>query len=234
MTLIEVLIVIGIVTMLAAMIVPVFSSLVTRHEMGTCMGNLKNLGQALLMYRADYLAFPPDVSEWWVQSKGQHGLGLAQLHYAYWAYEQAGSLNDKLYAMPAGDYLPNVANLHCPHAPLGRPDYSTWTPAPDPAAYQPSPYLGGYNAYDWNYRRDRYLGGAGVWLDQGLRNLLQPFPPDDTVITWCPLHRSKPPQDATDLGDIRAGDHDLVLFADGSVESKQSRYDQYKATRARE
>ena len=85
--------------------------------------------------------------------------------------------------------------------------------------------LGGYNVYDWNYRRDR----SSIWPEQDMRNLLQPYPPDNTVVTWCPMHRDTAPTSAADLGDIKGGDQDLVLWVDGSVNRMPSRYDQYKA-----
>jgi len=213
MTMIEVLVVLGIMAVLVAMIVPVFRALQLRHQVGACAYNLKNIGQALLMYRADHMGFPPDAGEWWDQSKGLHGLGLSQLYYAYWSYDRATPAE---YVMPPSNYLRDVRMLHCPRAPADTPDYTDW------------PYLGGYNVYDWNYRRDR----SGIWPGQGLRNLRQPFPPDNTVVTWCPRHRDTPPPDETTLGDLRAGDHDLVLWADGSVSNfvtTPSRDDQYEA-----
>jgi hypothetical protein len=66
-----------------------------------------------------------------------------------------------------------------------------------------------------------------------MRNLLAPFPPDNTVITWCPMHRDDPPAGADDLGNIRTGDQDLVLWVDGSVNRMPSRYDQYTAEQPR-
>jgi len=210
MTIIEVLVVISIAAILAAMILPVFSAIQYRQHLSVCASNLKTIGQALLMYRADHQGFPPDVSEWWNQTQNQRGLGLAQLYYAYWAYEQTTPSD---YAMPPANYLTEVRVLHCPRAPAERPDYSDW------------PYLGGYNVYDWNYRRDR----SSIWPEQDMRNLLQPYPPDNTVVTWCPMHRDTAPTSAADLGDIKGGDQDLVLWVDGSVNRMPSRYDQYKA-----
>jgi type II secretory pathway pseudopilin PulG len=218
MTLIEVLVVIGIMVILATMVVPIFSTLQSRQQVSVCANNLRMIGQALLMYRADHMGFPPDAGEWWVAPNppqpGTHGLGLAQLYYAFWAYEQAGPLD---YVIPPANYLTGARALHCPRAPADRPDFGDW------------PYLGGYNVYDWNYRRDR----SSVWPEQGLRNLKQPFPPDNTVVTWCPMHRAIPPADPTDLGDLRRNDQDLVLWADGSVSRMPSRYDQYKAEQPR-
>jgi type II secretory pathway pseudopilin PulG len=225
MTMIEVMVVLGIMAVLAAMVVPVFRALQLRHQAGACAYNLKNIGQALLMYRADNMGFPPDAKEWWDQSKGLHGLGLSQLYYGYWVHDQA---TPGEYVMPPSNYLRDVRMLHCPRAPADAPDYTDW------------PYLGGYNVYDWNYRRDRWHHSdltQNTWgAEQGLRNLKQPFPPDNTVVTWCPRHRDTPPPDETTLGGIRAGDHDLVLWADGSVSNfvtTPSRDDQYKAEQPR-
>jgi len=214
LTLIELMVVIAITAALAAMVVPIFGALQYRQHMSACASNLKAIGQALLMYRSDYLAFPPDVTEWWDQSHNQRGLGLAQLYYAYWAYEQTPPAD---YVLPPANYITEARALHCPRAPVDRPDYDDW------------PYLGGYNAYGWNYRRDR----SDIWPEQGLRNLTQPFPPDHTVVTWCPMHRTNPPRDETDPGDIVSGDQDLVLWVDGSVSRMPSRYDQYKAEQPR-
>ena len=112
-----------------------------------------------------------------------------------------------------GDYIRQARVLHCPRAPVESSDFGDW------------PYLGGYNVYDWNYRRDR----SDIWSEQRQRRLDQPFPPGNTVITWCSMHRQNPPQDETSLGDIASGDRDLVLWVDGSVSRKPSRYDQYEA-----
>jgi hypothetical protein len=50
------------------------------------------------------------------------------------------------------------------------------------------------------------------------RNLFQPYPPADTVVTWCPYHRkSSVPAFPGIAVDPVPGDQDMVLFADGSV-----------------
>lgn len=214
MTMIEVMVVIAIMAVLAAIVVPVFSALQYRQHLGACATNLKTIGQALLMYRSDYLGFPPDRSEWWDESRGQRGLGLSQLYYAYWAHDQTPPAP---YVLPAADYLRELRVLHCPRAPADRADVADW------------PDLGGYNIYDWNYRRDR----SDIWPEQGNRHLKQPFPPDNTVVTWCPMHRAHPPLDQGDPGDIVSGDWDLVLWADGSVSRMPSRFDQYQAEQPR-
>jgi len=231
MTMIEVMVVLAIAAVLAAMVVPVFSAVQFRQHMGACASNLKTIGQALLMYRSDHLGFPPDATEWWVApnppAPGQHGLGLAQLYYAYWIYEQASPSDYEFYVVAPANYITEVRALHCPRAPADRPDFASWRPVLKTSGqtYEPSPYLGGYNTYDWNYRRDR----SSVWPEQGARNLMEPFPPDNTVVTWCPMHRDNAPQAVDELGDVNSRDWDLVLWADGSVGRLSSRFDQYKA-----
>jgi type II secretory pathway pseudopilin PulG len=109
-----------------------------------------------------------------------------------------------------------VEILHCPANPVARPQFAT------PGASLPDPTLGGYNNYDYYYRRS--WGAAVNRPGQGSRDLKQPFPPDETVVTWCPYHRNappRPPQPPDYLpqpGNVVPGEIDLVLFADGVVE----------------
>lgn len=97
------------------------------------------------------------------------------------------------------------------------------------------PYAGGWNNYDMFYRRNFWNPGTMLLgPDQGNRNLLQPYPPVDTVITWCPYHRhTKPPSGpgVPSLDKPAVGDEDLVLYADGSVRAVLStqQNDVYKA-----
>jgi prepilin-type N-terminal cleavage/methylation domain-containing protein len=385
MTMVEVLVVIAIAAVLTAMVVPIFSTIRFRQHMGACASNLKTIGQALLMYRSDYLAFPPDHSEWSAALQ-MYDLGLSQLYYAYWANQtdvvrpdgdadvnwsatgsphyaqineqaqaptQGGPANAggadtadavsadaaqngavesfdmqtrsgvaavtqvdvwaycradgagdasvdiylpstgwqplqelnagggwewrqvrwvgswtqadldqlrvrftaltpasgntvqiaALYALvswsklprvlPPANYITEARVLHCPRAPTDSLDQQKMSAdredLGDPNSPPYWPYLGGYNVYDWNYLRNR----SDIWPEQGARNLTQPFPPDDTVVTWCPMHRDNAPRTAHELGDVNSRDWDLVLWADGSVGRMAARFDQYKAEQPR-
>jgi len=63
-----------------------------------------------------------------------------------------------------------------------------------------------------------FLPGPGDGPDDN------PFPPGDTVVTWCPYHRNSPAvwidpatKAAYDVSADSPGDYVTVLFLDGSV-----------------
>ncbi len=80
------------------------------------------------------------------------------------------------------------------------------------------PYLRRWDNYDMFYRRNYWHPGRPIPGVTDKRNLFQPYPPADTVVTWCPYHRSsRAPSAPGEATQINPGDEDLVLFADGSV-----------------
>jgi type II secretory pathway pseudopilin PulG len=58
-----------------------------------------------------------------------------------------------------------------------------------------------WNNYDLFYHRNQWHPGlkpeAAPEPTQGARHLLQPYPPADTVVTWCPYHRKDTRRRAT-------------------------------------
>jgi len=222
-TLLEVVIVLGLVAVLAAIVVPVFGSIQSRQRRTTCASNLRAIGEALAMYRDDYRAFPPDVTEDWDTRKA---LGIYFLNYL----SQADKSGAGVYTTAEGDYLRTEALLRCPANPVDKADYSGVRTGSADAAY-----LGGYNAYDWYYRRDWDAAltdlGLGGWAEMGKRHLKDPYPPDNAVFTWCTMHRNAQPTSTLEglQWDPERGDRDIVLFADGSVEVLPASKEQYKA-----
>jgi len=220
-TLLEVAVVIALAAIVLAITVPSFSSMRRRNELSTCALNLKTIGTALLMYREDWMGFPLDRLELARKMYSGEDIGGPGLFYLFYLYRNpeakkaAGEV--KWWSNVRADYtVRRVEILHCPANPVAQPQFTT------PGASPPDPTLGGYNNYDYYYRRS--WGAAVTWPDQGSRNLTQPFPPDETVVTWCPYHRNappRPPQPPNYLpqpGQLVPGETDLVLFADGVVD----------------
>jgi prepilin-type N-terminal cleavage/methylation domain-containing protein len=226
-TLLEMMVVLGLLAVLAAIVIPVFGGIQSRQRRATCAANLRAISEALLLYRDDYRAFPPDVTEDW---GGKKALGLFYLNYLV---PNAVPTTGVVYSTAQGDYLRDEKFLHCPANPVEKPDYSGLLSGSADAAY-----LGGYNAYDWYYRRDwddylKSLGGAfaGGWPEMGNRKLKQAYPPANTVVTWCTMHRNARPTSTLEglQWDPERGDQDIVLFVDGTVEVLPASKEQYKA-----
>lgn len=113
-----------------------------------------------------------------------------------------------------GGYITRLEVFHCPAN-------NTKLKDSDLTQRDRLPTLGGWNNYDMFYRRNFWNPGTQntmVGDKKEDRNLLQAYPPADTVVTWCPRHRQAPaPAGPGVPGRVTAGDKDLVLFVDGSV-----------------
>jgi len=119
-------------------------------------------------------------------------------------------LNGLLWFRGAG-YIDELSTFHCPtnETELNENDLQNRAQLP---------YLRGWNNYDMYYRRNFWHTGKPISGLTDNRNLFRPYPPADTVVTWCPYHRnSAVPAFPGMAADPAPGDHDLVLFADGSV-----------------
>ncbi len=273
-TLVELLVVIGIIVLVMAITVPSYNALSAQNQRSSCAANLKAIGQALALFREDYQCFPPDSTEnlwteeavaqyrqiYGVEPPGDHsigtlvgaayrpdgtpfetgvkGLGLFTLYYigAYASQLPPASSDWRLYddenntSLPSlrfrlqqsgqglnglswfkgSGYVTERLTYHCPagDAKLTQSDLGDRSKLP---------LLGGWNSYDRYYRRNFWHPGAPTELTDN-RNLFDPYPPADTVVTWCPYHRdTSPPSGPGVASDVTPGDQDLVLFVDGSV-----------------
>jgi prepilin-type N-terminal cleavage/methylation domain-containing protein len=270
-TLVELMVVIGILAIMAAIAVPSFHVMERNRDRSTCAANLKAIGQALAIFRQDYNCYPPDATEFvWTEEAlesyrsqygadppGDHrlgtplgaayhpdgtpfqtdvkGMGLYTLYYlgAYAAALPPLSLEPRLdrEVYPSVDvrgglsqfdwfrgsgYITKQGFFHCP-ANDAKLDFANllWRQTEDRPGV---PYLGGWANYDMFYRRNFWHEGYQPSEGSDNRNLFQAYPPVDTVITWCPYHHSSnPPAGPGVISEVRPGDEDLVLFADGSV-----------------
>jgi prepilin-type N-terminal cleavage/methylation domain-containing protein len=206
-SLVELLTVIAIIAILAAVIFPVMGSVREKARQSSCMSNLHNIWLALRMYKQDERQMPVSIGPFMAK----------------------GSSAEISPLFP--EYLKNKSALHCPnndegdantYEPLAR--VQRWVASPsdiaaqgvtnDPvllgASFSQANSYDGYltpNGYELRYSRYRTLNPSDPDYSRqlALRN-----PPDDTVITWCSYHRRRSPSGP-------AGD-DLVLFMSGEVE----------------
>ena len=97
MTLIELLVIVAIITVLIGIVVPAFRNARHRARQAVCMGNLKDIGVAIIMYCNDYDDHFP-----------------YQINYAYTG---AGHMNWLTLTLPYLGYTGNMQSpkvLHCP------------------------------------------------------------------------------------------------------------------------
>jgi prepilin-type N-terminal cleavage/methylation domain-containing protein/prepilin-type processing-associated H-X9-DG protein len=105
-TLIELMVVISIISMLAAIMFPAFSAARAKARSTVCLSNIKQLGMALLLYADDYdEGFAP------------FDYKIDDEHWQYWYGLQTGTWPDFKYDLTKGlleEYKHNVAIMHCP------------------------------------------------------------------------------------------------------------------------
>jgi len=242
-SLVEMVVVLGLLALLVAITFPVFGAHRRSHEYSTCSLNLNTIGHGLRMYWEDWLGFPPDSTEDVGKDyDGQDikGPGLFYLYYLYRNSEARKQPSElRWWTNVQADYgVRRMAILHCPANPHDEAIVRR------PTDSRPDPTLGGYNNYDVYYRRSwdepyedldvngrhddgepyEDMNSNGRYDAMGRRSLLESFPQDETVVTWCPFHRNAPPPGPDPVngwpreGRVRPGEQDLVLWVDGAVE----------------
>ena len=107
-TLIELLVVIAIIALLAAIIFPTFHQAREKGRMVTCLSNLRQLGNAVLLYTQDYDEFLPGATD------GPSGAGMAG---GWTFYTQFGDFDAGNFQPAQGGiwpYVKNAAIYTCP------------------------------------------------------------------------------------------------------------------------
>jgi type II secretory pathway pseudopilin PulG len=203
-TLVEILVVIGIIILLLAITVPIAMRLTAGNRLMGCEANMHRLYQALRMYRLDEGGFPP--YEYNPATNTITGRGLLLL--------------------PELGYLKSDRPLRCPSDDGKYEDYPASTRPSDFALNAPYPYTADDAlSYQWidpdataaqNWYAFKYLTNRPlVAQDRDTERIPYDgrgtlYQPDDTaVITWCQQHRKT----VTEAG---RGQY-LVLFWDGRV-----------------
>jgi prepilin-type N-terminal cleavage/methylation domain-containing protein len=139
-TLVELLVVIGMMAVLAAIIVPGYMSVERSQKLNGCMNHLRAIGVALAMYREDYGSYPPAPAPAYLESSGSDATYLPFSSGTGTAFAPSdalpGHLNDLTvggsYNGPPMKYIVRLASA-------GTPDQfewsvnngGTWEPAQD-------------------------------------------------------------------------------------------------------
>jgi prepilin-type N-terminal cleavage/methylation domain-containing protein len=212
-TMVELLTVIAIIAILAAIIFPVMSTVRRNVWKAQCTTNLHSIAQALKLYKDDWRVYPD-----------------ALLGYKFEDPRQGNQVIEQTFLYP--QYIKELSTFRCPLAPE-RSDNPTVTttqlitgaPAVHPIYKTPLAYYlwDSYDGtrvphpngpYQLHYTRKWSPGGPDFRDDP--RQLIYRNPPDNTVVTWCTYHRFY------SSGAPEQGSIDLVLFLDGHVKPAPS------------
>jgi len=206
--LIELLVVIAIIAILAALLFPVFNIVQGRIRRATCESNLKQIYQAMEMYKAD----------WGVYPDGLYGV----------AYGAGGPLEQRLVAKTK-----DAGVFTCPAANPSFKGNNTLVRPVNPTGGASTPAVDRYgrglwyplrSSYDFQFRPNLPTGTAELhyalkWTPPGVtgmadekRQLYMKTQPTDTVVTWCLYHASLDPS-----GNPRQGEKAVVLFLNGRI-----------------
>jgi len=214
-TLLELVAVIGIVAVLAAITIPAAQKVREGNRMVTCQGHMRTMYQALVMYRLDEQAFP------FFDPDDAFGTGAGGPPPAYDPATDGQHRHYGLMSLLDGGYVQSPETMRCPDDVRNNVDGQPYTDATrylryevyprqdlhltgEPWKYQP--YRGESNGSDPDYYRQ--LVGPTGFLD---RNWI---PAETTLVFWCDQH--------VDTLSQGGKPQYLALFWDGSVRTKDA------------
>lgn len=213
-SLIELLTVIAIIALLAAIIFPVMSTARERSRQASCISNMNQIQQALKLYKQDNNRYPAVLSGYVQPGTSLDNLRTGTLFREYVSTPKTFScpnsiVTDLSVAIPDPLAGQNLVGLDRPSGgQLYRYDsYTAQVLNFAPGNVQPRYTLAWANEVQDVPARQ----GNDPQIDF-TRQLKFRNPPDDTVVTWCAFHRGG------DQSPSRAGAIDLVLFLDGHVD----------------
>jgi type II secretory pathway pseudopilin PulG len=226
-TIIELLIVIGVVMALSALVLSGFSNMGANNRRQSCQSNLAQIYQSLRLYQQDEGGFPffadPGYSE---SVPVEQNIGLWALYAFPQTDDPLTAANEANIPDPSkalNRYVRSTRVLHCPQ------DREAANANLFDSSVTPAKFNMKYLSYQGVYNDSKHKDSAPEPQYQSIRvtdpsdldwkRQLTPYeevggeikrvfraPADDTIVTWCPYHRPS------------GRDFDNVLFYDGSVQ----------------
>jgi prepilin-type N-terminal cleavage/methylation domain-containing protein len=215
-SLIELLTVIAIIAILAAIIFPVMGVVKERARQNNCMANLHQIAQGVAMFKTDNRKYPIALTAA-VYDMGGNLLPI-----------DAAKRDDHLFS----EYVPSAKAFHCPSseiidiAAVAKVRQKDYTDDPLIDVYQYNSYeVYVYRDKDGNNVAERHycpdwaadVDGVDAWTTDGgtsqadyERQLKFRNPPADTVVTWCSYHEKRAGSDVTGNA--------IAVFLDGSTD----------------
>ncbi len=231
-SIVELLTVIAIIAVLAAILFPVASTAKEKARQATCMANLNQIQQAIKMYKLDERVYPEMLVGPVFTNTNGSVMDLSQIRYGY----------------VVQGYMKDYHVLHCPNGRTKNPadltpDINIMRPDPNDDNYRiyglASDYYGtnpvngnkvftyGYDSYSvgsecdgsMNERYSVYRpyepvnnnGGYESGKTDDMCQLQYNNPPENTIVTWCTNHRT------CDGSQPAPSSFDMVLLLNGSV-----------------
>jgi type II secretory pathway pseudopilin PulG len=207
---VELLTVIAIIAILAAIIFPVFATVRKNVHKAQCTSNLHSIAQALKMYKDDWKVYPnalfgyydpeiqgPNKVQTFLYPQYIRDQNIFRCPLSPERSTESTALLATVHPVTVKDPLTNEA---------WRFQYFAWDSYDGTRVPHPT------GLYQLHYVRKVTQGGARFGDDP--RQLIYRNPPDNTVVTWCTYHRDYAGQTP------QQGSIDLVLFLDGTVKPK--------------
>jgi prepilin-type N-terminal cleavage/methylation domain-containing protein len=209
-TLVELLTVIAIIAVLAAIIFPVTAVVRDNVRKGHCMSNIKDLIRAAQMYKNDHGVYPDAL---FALSVGD-----------------AAITPDEYRLFP--DFVKDRSTFVCPNHPppfkaseVGVNPMNPMTNSPAADGFGNPLFYAQLSSYDVQYRPNAPTGTpllnyARKWtpgaasLNDDRRQLVYKNPPDDTVVTWCLYHSAM-----NNAGEPARSTMAMVGFLNGRVQA---------------
>lgn len=241
-TLVEILTVIAIIVILAAVLLPVLGRAREQSNRTHCMSNLHQIATAMKLYKLDERGYPYDLEEttaspsprpwiagerWFGSGTDADGDGLVDTP----DRRNPGYGLATLYP----NYIESIRVFNCVNNDTDAIKDTEMADPPDPPlneaqadALTRSSFMSydGWDTvlnqmmYDRNWRASPATGAPPD--PHYIRQLRWRYPPEDTVLTWCPQHRSVTDPSDADFENVKRGDRDIMLFLDGTTKVVQT------------